>query len=747
MLHRLDCLDPGNTALFGSKASALAQLLQLGYPVVPGYAIAGSALPEVLAQLGQTDILLADWPDAALHFNANDTRALQQIAQQAKRSLLAAELPTAAVDAIASIELEAPAVIVRPSLVVPPPYQQQVPGLLPSRVCRNRPEAIAMACKRVWAELFSARSLFYWQRSAVELEALSLALLVQPLTNAIAAGSVTTDTQKWELRAVRGLGHALARGEAEPDFYQIRPDGTIVSRHIGTKPVTYHLAPEGELLMQSRQQSATRRACALSAACLEQLLTTIAQLADEVAAEFHLEWALAAGSATDASATEQIWLVQFDRYQPAATLLQPCRELAKMASDARAPMMRGIAAAPGTATAKIWVMPEITPAPLHAFPEGAILVARAVEPDWLPLLKRAAGAIAEQGGITSHAAILARELGIPAVVSARDATRRLRDGDVVELDGTRGEVRLPGKQSAPKPTVPQLLAAAEQNLPATHLWVSCSQIDLLAKVAAMPVTGVGLLRAEMILLDLTGERPLEAWLRDRPEELRDRLGKLVLAFARAFAPRPVHYRSLDWPPGVPGFRALSPQRGTAGYRLDARAFEVELAALAVARARGAKNVRLILPYVRSVAEFEFCRQQTIAAGLGGMPLWIMAEVPSVGVLLPEYARVGASGIAIGTSDLAQLALGIDRDDPEARWAEYRPTLLAVLQQLVGQARAANLPCAVCGPLAAEPETVEQLVHWGVTAISVEPDAIALSHKVILRAERHLLLEAARRHAT
>lgn len=181
-------------------------------------------------------------------------------------------------------------------------------------------------------------------------------------------------------------------------------------------------------------------------------------------------------------------------------------------------------------------------------------------------------------------------------------------------------------------------------------------------------------------------------------------------------------------------------------------FELELSALAQAQQAGYQNLRLILPFVRSIEEFSFCRRKVEQAGLNRFPefqLWIMAEVPSVLFLLPEYIKAGVQGIAIGTNDLTQLLLGVDREQGKFTevWNQKNPAVMGAIRQLIETARKYKIPCSICGqaPIL-YPEIIEQLVQWGITSISVEPEAVQRTYAAIARAEKRIILEAARKQS-
>lgn len=292
---------------------------------------------------------------------------------------------------------------------------------------------------------------------------------------------------------------------------------------------------------------------------------------------------------------------------------------------------------------------------------------------------------------------------------------------------------------------------------ATQLWVNLSQPEALARALTMPVDGIGLLRSEFMLLEVLERQHPLVWLQQgRREELIERMADCLTQFVSAFQPRPVWYRSLDFrahelqslvgAPTAIGHPMLG-MRGTFSYQQDVSWFDLELAAVQRVCQAGYQNLHLLLPFVRTVEEFIFCRQRLEQIGLTqqrSLQLWIMAEVPSVLFLLPEYVRAGVQGIAIGTNDLIQLLLGVDRDHPQlaAAFNERHPVVMQAIAHLIQQAQQLGIPCSICGHAPAQsPELIDALIAGGITAISVDVNAVASTYRAIARAEQRLLLRA------
>jgi pyruvate,water dikinase len=431
------------------------------------------------------------------------------------------------------------------------------------------------------------------------------------------------------------------------------------------------------------------------------------------------------------------------------------------AAEKHVVLARGLAAAPGIASGRVRVLE--TPDQGERLQKGEILVAQMTNPDWLPTIRRAAALVTDTGGLTRPAATVARELGVPCVVSTRTATRDLHDGTVATVDGARGEV-VSGRVE-PKPTVtitersagPQVVS----EVTGTRVYVNLAMPESAESVAAQPVDGVGLLRAEFMLTEaLGGRHPRDLIAHGEQRTLVDKMVASVGRIAAAFGTRPVVYRATDFRSnefrGLVGGEAYEPvehnpmigYRGCYRYVSEPDLFALELEALARVREQS-PNVTLMIPFVRTRWELEACLELIDASPLGrqrGLHRWVMAEVPSVVHWLPEYIGMGIDGGSIGSNDLTQLVLGVDRDSDVCAelFDESDPAVLDAIRQIVGTARRMGVTSSLCGQApSTNPAFAEHLVRMGITSVSVNPDAAASARWVIAAAERRVLLEAAR----
>lgn len=834
-LYGLDQVDALPPAWVGDGVRQLNRLRQQGYAVVPGVVVPAPWFQAFLETIAWSEPILANLPHSRLRVAVEDALQLATIAQQLQASLLDAPLPAAwQTELTRAISLlDADTVLLRPCpTLVSRGDLPSIGALLGVEVCPAEPVALAMALKRVWASLFAATSLFCWQRLGLELPQIHLSVLIQPVWPAIATGTVQLQKTQTVVEASWGLGLAHLWGMADPERYRLAPTLDSPQRlQAGYQEFAYQvqssldspsirLTWQGECLPQLARSgvqayllSESVRGQSVLTAAWAALEPLIAQLRAEASlvtelptgwrGECQVEWHLY----QRAAAAPQIYLtdltaltpavVAFSPPTPIATpagptsdpvpgplpeprpeltvVTNPLLALAATACQDMPPLLRGVGAAAGQVVAPAYVASEL-PADLTTLPTGHILVTTAVLPSWIAYLRRCEGVVAEQGGMTSHGAIVARELGIPAIVGAPTAMQQIQTGDWLWLDGQRGSVyRLPeryGVQLAALRTAalaqpPQKPLASRRSTPATlpqartttRLLVNLSQATTLRQLAGLPIAGVGLLRSELMMVEALEHRHPQLWVeRGQQAMLVERLQQAIQPVVAAMYPHPVLYRSLDLRShefaalqGAPDQPAegnpMLGIRGAAAYRFDPTLFDLELTALTAVQQAGYGNLHLLLPFVRTVEEFEFCRQRVQRSGLDTtvLRLWLMAEVPSVLLLLPDYVAAGVQGVSIGTNDLTQLLLGIDRDHP--RLSTYlddrHPAVLRAIEQLVRQCRELGIPCSICGQAPSRDlGLIDQLIEWGIDSISVEVEAVHATYQAIVEAEQRLLLKTA-----
>jgi pyruvate,water dikinase len=428
-------------------------------------------------------------------------------------------------------------------------------------------------------------------------------------------------------------------------------------------------------------------------------------------------------------------------------------------------LVKGLPASPGIAAGKVHLIPSVER--VSEFQAGEILVTEMTAPDWVPAMKKAKAIVADSGGMTCHAAIVSRELGIPCIVGSKNGTQILKTGMDVTVDAKRGVVYEGVVSEAIAPQAQVSLSSqssfAEAPVTGTKILVNLGEPELAEKVAQLPVDGVGLLRMEFIVNDHIRKHPM--WLIEtkHPEEFVDKLAEGLATFCRAFHPRPVVLRFSDFKTneyakleggekyegGIKEANPLLGFRGACRYT-DPRyepAFKLEIVAVKKVRNEmGLKNLWCMIPFNRTVEEFVRVRDLLMREGLKqneDFKLWIMAEVPSNVLLADEFCKAGADGFSIGSNDLTMLILGADRDNETLAplFDERNLAVKRAIKSLIETTHQHGKTVSICGQApSVYPEFTRFLVESGIDSISVNPDAVIQTRRLVAQVEQRLLLE-------
>ncbi len=756
-LDQLQILDPFQV---GDQIFCLSQMLKAGCPVRPGVVVPDEIMRIVWDQIDWSDKILQDFFYLRLNFSLDQAAQVRLIAQTLQQGILDAPLKS---EWEATWEQIMPQFgeqqcLLTPYLWTPQRKKERVENLetmvhLPSLRSSTQVEAFWQSLKTVWASLFQAQHLYVLQHLELRPEQIHLSLLVQPLQLNQRSGCLKITAS-----------HLFIQSRHE--FELNRQSTTLAESYVYDRIAENFI----ELPEQNSQCLGTGHKKQPSSKAALQSMIAIAETVERNHAltDLTFSWALDSnlldpdlqilGILPDLSLPLEI--PQEKRSQPQKPLTE---ESVKTSLNARQPLGKGVCAAPGCLAARVVAVQDCQTIPPEAL-QGAILVTHHLEPLHLPWLKAAAGIICEAGGTTSHGAILARELGRPAIVGARNILKTLETGQWVFLDGNRGEVyayEAKSPDSNFSHFTPSVFDPPLKEAPSTltKVLVNLSQTSSLGIVSVMAADGVGVIRGEWLwmeqLLQLGGSLSLlQTTQPGFKRNFRDALYEMV----QAFDPRPVYYRSIDsqlldrqrlrpdLEESVVGNSPVLGLRGSLYHIYDPELLELELGILKDLLSLGATNLRLILPFVRSPQEVRFCLQKMADLSINSrheLPLWIMAEVPSILFALEEYAQLGIQGILIGMNDFTQLFLGIDRNHPafEDILVQNQPAIMAAIAQLVQRATALNLPTILCGSITHYPaEWLDQLLKDGLSGVSVDADGVVPTRIAIAQAEARLSKE-------
>jgi pyruvate,water dikinase len=547
-----------------------------------------------------------------------------------------------------------------------------------------------------------------------------------------------SDQSKIVVEAVLGLGETIVSGDVTPDHYVIsKDDMKIVNKEVKKQEWKLVMGEGGKDKDINVKADLTPEEQAKQKITDEDIIT-LAKIGKRLEEHYQfpqdVEWAKEKGV---------LFIVQT---RPVTTIKEMAAGGPEIVADA---ILTGSPASPGIASGPVKIVPD--PSQIDKVMSDDILVAEMTTPDFVPAMKRASAIVTDRGGRTAHAAIVSRELGIPCVVGSEKATKTLKDKQVITVDGSKGKV-YDGKIEVAIEAKTKAKSGAKIKTK-TKLLVNLAQPELVDRVASRDVDGIGLLRAEFMVAQI-GTHPSYMLEHNQGSEYTDKLADGLSAFAKAFHPRQVVYRTNDFKTNE--YRALkggekyeeeeeNPMlgyRGASRYITDIETFKLELAAIKKVREKY-NNLWVMIPFVRTVNELAQTKKILEEEGLKrseDFKLWMMVEIPSNVILLEKFLDVGIDGISIGSNDLTQLVLGVDRDN--ARLAETfderDEAVMQYLERAIKVAKSKGATSSICGQApSVYPELTEKLVEWGITSVSVSPDMIDITREIIAKAEKRL----------
>jgi pyruvate,water dikinase len=604
--------------------------------------------------------------------------------------------------------------------------------------------------KLCWSSLFTERAIYYRHQQGFDKFKVGLAVVCQRMVQSEKSGiafsldPVTNDKQKIVIEAILGLGEYIVGGKVTPDHYEVDKRSFLILK----KEVKYQnlkLTRVGLNNIETKLSPHMGKQQKISDAEIIKIAMLVKQIEEHYYFPQDIEWAIE---------NENVFIVQS---RPITTLNQKSSSASKgkdqkettQLNTNEVPILIGSPASPGMATGPVKII--YSPQEIDQIKKGDILVAPQTNPDYVPAMKKAVAIITEKGGRTSHAAIVSRELGIPAVVGAEAATKKLKNEMIVTVKGQTGEVfkgklHLENSQS--------VISSSKMNnlMTLTKVYVNLAEPEEAEKIAKENVDGVGLLRAEFMIADI-GIHPKE-FIRQKKEKIFiNKLTKDLLKFVKPFNGRPVIYRATDFKTNeyrhLIGGAKYEPKeenpmlgfRGASRYIVNPDVFNLELQAIANVWQVGYQNLHLMIPFLRAPWELVKIKEIIKKAGLFSLPnfrLLIMVEVPAAALGLEEFLKIGVDGISIGTNDLTMMTLGVDRDNAEVAniYDERNPVIIDLLKKIVELSRKYQVTSSICGQAASDyPEIVEALIKAGITSVSVNPDAINRTRELIHNIEK------------
>ncbi|AGK05223.1 phosphoenolpyruvate synthase [Meiothermus ruber DSM 1279] len=750
-----------------SIGEMMANLSQAGVRVPGGFATTAAAFREFLHH-NHLDQRIAG---ALQGLDVDDVDELARVGAEIRGWVENAELPKALEVAIvdAYIRLESASkgglsVAVRSSATAEDLPEASFAGQQETFLNVRGIDSVLQHIKKVFASLYNDRAIAYRVHHGFAHEEVALSAGVQRMVRSdLGASGVafTLDTESGFRDAIfitstYGLGELLVQGAVNPDEFYVYKKGlaegrnTILQRTLGTKLQKMVYAPEGRGVQAVETSAEERRSFSLSDTEVLELAKQALLIEQHYGRPMDIEWA-------KDGLDGQIYILQA---RPETVQSRSGRVLERFEMLERAPVLvtgRAVGQRIGVGPVRIINHPR----EMNRVQPGDVLVADMTDPDWEPVMKKAAAIVTNRGGRTCHAAIVARELNIPAVVGTGNATEVLRDGDTVTVSCAEGDT---GRVYAGSPRF-AVKRVELDNMPPipTKIMMNVASPERAFSFANLPNAGVGLARLEFIINNTIGVHPKALLqLEQQPEDLkaeiirrsagyqspvdfyREKLAEGISMIAAAFAPNPVIVRMSDFKSNeyahLLGGSRYEPKeenpmigfRGASRYRSPefAEAFALECRAIREVREeKGLTNVWVMIPFVRTVGEaravIEILKANGLERGREGLKLIMMCEVPSNAILAEQFLEL-FDGFSIGSNDLTQLTLALDRDSGLVAdlFSEQDEAVKFLLERAIGTAKRMGKYIGICGQGPSDhPEFALWLVQQGIESISLNPDSV------------------------
>lgn len=770
-----DELRRSDVDLVGGKSSSLGELTsQTKVPVPYGYATTAAGyrhFMEATGLNGKIKELLTGLTDV------EDPVQLRDVTAAIRKAVCDADMPRDLADSIRQSYIELgekvgqadPYVAVRSSATAEDLPDASFAGQQDTYLNVKGADMVIQKVKECYASTFTDRATYYRTKKGFDHLEVALSAAVQMMVFSKAAGVmftvdlVTGDDSTITIEGAWGLGEYVVQGTVTPDNFKVKKDDlTILSKMVNTKPVMLVRKEGGdceEVVVPREQQK--------EQVITEEQIKELASYAKAIEAHYgcymDMEWGVDERDG-------KVWLLQA---RP-ETVWSKKNSEKKGASDAsavtsnRVVIVKGLPASPGNAAGKAHVI--LDPAQIGEFKDGEILVTTMTAPDWVPAMKKAKAIVTDAGGMTCHASIVSRELGIPCIVGTKsrsvEATTTIADGMDITVDATNGIV-YEGivadivKLVAASGAAATVVAAEPVPVTGTKIYMNLGNPDLAEKHGKLPCDGIGLMREEFIWTTFIHEHPLYLIEIGHPERVVDQLADGMRKVCQALAPRPVTLRFSDFKSSeyrnLKGGDKYEPQESSAllGWRGASRyydpkyteAFKLELKAVKKVREEyGFKNINVMIPFCRRVDEMEKIVALMAAEGLHRGPdfkVWLMAEIPSNIILADQFNRF-VDGYSIGSNDLTMLIMGCDRDNDTVAplFDERNLAVKRAIRHLISVAHKDGKTVSICGQApSVYPDFTEFLVKSGIDSVSVNPDAVISTRKSVAQIEQRILMDS------
>lgn len=745
-------VDRDDVSLVGGKGANLGEMVKAGFTVPDGFIVTSPAYFYMLDHNNlrpEIKIILKD-------LDVHDSKKLNQASMKVKKIISRAEIP----DDLAQE-------IIKHYLALGKNKKELYTAIRSSATAEDLPGAsfagqqetflnvkgvanVVNSVRKAWASLFEPRAIFYRDEKGFDHFKVGIAVPVQKMIQSDVSGvmftvdPITEDKTTMIIEAVWGLGEMIVQGTVNPDRYVVeKKTNKILKIYKASQDI--QLIKKGDKNIETKVPKSKKGKVKLTNSQIRKLAIIGEKLQQHYYFPQDIEWAVD---------DEKIFILQT---RPITTLgsqkPDQSQDLGKAISKQLKLILKGNPASPGITTGMVKIIRSSKQ--IGKVKKGDILVTQMTTPDYVPAMRKAVAIVTDQGGQTSHAAIVSRELGITCVVGTNDATKKLKTGQIITVNGQTGEIfsgSPPAKKIATYSNKKEVIRVETARKTATKVYVNLGEPDLAREIASRNVDGVGLLRAEFMIAQI-GVHPRKLIQDKKQTQFINKLADGLETFCKAFNPRPVVYRTTDFKTNeyrnLLGGKQFEPEeenpligyRGAFRYIHDEKVFDLELEAIKKIRNKaGYKNLWVMIPFVRTVKQLFSVKRIIASHGLTRSPsfqLWMMVEIPSNVILLEEFIDVGIDGVSVGTNDLTMLILGIDRDNEDIAsiFNERNPAVLWALERIINIANKKGVTSSVCGQApSVYPDLTEKLVDWGITSVSVSPDMIEKTREIVYQSE-------------
>ncbi|MBI5728401.1 MAG: phosphoenolpyruvate synthase [Candidatus Magasanikbacteria bacterium] len=778
-------IEIGDIPLVGGKNASLGEmysnLTKKGISIPNGFAISAHAYREFI----RANQLERQIKQALKGLVITDVRALAAAGAKIRQLILSASFPEKLVEEIAQAyqKLSAArggdhlAVAVRSSATAEDLPEASFAGQQETYLNVRGEAELLLSVKKCIASLFTNRAISYREAQGFDHLSVALSVAVQEMVRSdLGASGVmfTLDTESGFrgvvlINAAYGLGEYVVKGRVIPDQFYVFKEGlkqgkeAVISRILGTKEVKLVYGPQSGT-KQKTVSGADRNRFAINNADVAQLARWGMMIEEYYQKPQDIEWAKDGQSG-------KLYIVQARPETVKARSSHSVIEKYELKKKGQA-LANGIAVGEKIGAGKVRVIED--PRDMKLFKKGEVLVTRITDPDWEPIMRIAAAIVTEQGGKTSHAAIVSREIGVPCVVGAKHARELLKTGQADTVSCAGGDTGVVYKGILPfevKRT--EIISVAKTK---TQIMMNVGDPDHAFSLSFLPNDGVGLAREEFIFTNFIRIHPLALIhykeLKDKAAKKKiaamtrgyknketycvDKLAEGVARIAAAFYPHDVIIRFSDFKTNeyatLIGGRQFEPKEENPmlGWRGASRYYSKEyrdgfrLECEAMRRVRndwGLTNVVTMVPFCRTPEEGEKAIKTMAEFGLkqgeNGLRVYVMCEIPSNVVLAEEFAKI-FDGFSIGSNDLTQLTLGVDRDSPFVAhvYDENNLAVKTLIRDVIRVAHAQGRKIGICGQAPSDyPEFAEFLVREGVDSISLNPDTVVATRERIAYVEK------------